>query len=209
MKNIAFILLILAGLLYSQSAQDELVNVKEFIPDIVLDLKYNTEDNFLDQKCYTTDECYLTRALLERVILVQDSLKNITFHDGNSYPQGLGLLIWDGYRPRAVQYLMWEILPDPTFVANPTSGSRHNRGEAVDVTLIDRSTGHELPMPTYFDDFTPAAAHGYMNLPANVIANRELLKRMMEQVGGLSPYSAEWWHYSLPIGYPLLDFQLK
>lgn len=194
---------------YSQSAQDELVNVKEFIPDIVLDLKYNTEDNFLDQKVYTTDECYVSRALLERLIIIQDSLRRITLHNGTSYPQGLGFKIWDGYRPRAVQFLMWEILPDPTFVANPYSGSSHNRGEAVDVTLVDRATGLELEMPTYFDDFTAAAQHGYMNLPAHVIANRELLKDMMVQVGGMNLYSAEWWHYSLPIGNPLLDFQLK
>jgi len=207
-------ILILTGFLlispvFGQSAPDELVNVKEFIHDIVLDLKYNTEDNFLSQKCYTTDECYISRNLLERIILIQDSLRNITFHDGISYPQGLGLKIWDGYRPRAVQYLMWEILPDPTFVANPVSGSRHNRGEAIDVTLVDRATGAELQMPTYFDEFTPAAAHGYMNLPANVIANRELLKNMMVQVGGLTLYSAEWWHYNTVVGYPLLDFQLK
>ncbi|UCF64078.1 MAG: M15 family metallopeptidase [bacterium] len=208
MKYLLFACLLLISPLYSQSAQDELVNVKEFIHDIVLDLKYNTEDNFLSQKCYTTDECYLSRALLERVILIQDSLRNITIHDGISYPQGLALKIWDGYRPRAVQYLMWELV-GPPWVANPASGSRHNRGEAADVTLVDRASGEELEMPTYFDEFTPAAAHGYMNLPANVIANRELLKNMMVQVGGLNLYDAEWWHYTLPIGYPLLDFQMK
>ena len=208
MRNIflSVCILVLSG--YSQSALDELVNVKEFIHDIVLDLKYNTEDNFLDQKVYTTDECYVTMDLLQRLITIQDSLRNITFHDGNHYPQGLGLKIWDGYRPRSVQFLMWEIY-GPPWVANPWSGSRHNRGEAVDVTLVDRSTGNELEMPTYFDEFTPAAAHGYMNLPPNVIANRELLKNMMTQVGGLTLYSEEWWHYNLVVGYPLLDFQLK
>ena len=191
MRKLLLLLCIPIISLYSQSAQDELVNVKEFIHDIVLDLKYNTEDNFLNQKCYTTDECYLSRALLERVIMIQDSPRNITFHDGNSYPQGLGLKIWDGYRPRAVQFLMWELY-GPPWVANPWSGSRHNRGEAADVTLVDRASGDELEMPTYFDEFTPAAGHGYMNLPANVIANRELLKNMMTQVGGLNLYSEEW-----------------
>ena len=208
MRNLFLLLCIPVISIYSQSAQDELVNVKEFIHDIVLDLKYNTEDNFLNQKVYTTDECYVSRNLLERLVMIQDSLRNITFHDGISYPQGLGLKIWDGYRPRSVQFLMWELY-GPPWVANPWTGSRHNRGEAADVTLVDRATGDELEMPTYFDDFTPAAAHGYMNLPANVIANRELLKNMMTQVGGLALYSAEWWHYNLLIGYPLLDFQLK
>ena len=116
--------------------------------------------------------------------------------------------IWDGYRPLAVQWLMWQLY-GPPWVANPISGSRHNRGLAIDVTLVDRSTGQELEMPTYFDEFTPAAAHGYMNLPPNVIANRELLKNMMTQVGGLILYSEEWWHYSLSFNYPLLDFQMK
>jgi D-alanyl-D-alanine dipeptidase len=209
MKHFILICFILVTLVNAQSAQDELVNLKEFIHDIVLDLRYNTEHNFLSQKAYTTDECYVSRALLERLILVQDSLRNITFHDGNPYPQGLGLKIWDCYRPRSVQYLMWEIFPDPNFVANPASGSRHNRGEAADITLIDRSTGNELPMPTYFDSFSDTASHAFMNLPANIIANRTLLRDMMVQVGGLTLYSEEWWHYSLPIGYPLLDFQLK
>lgn len=211
MKFWIFIILFSTGTLFSQSAPDELVNVKEFIPDIVIDLKYNTVDNFLSQKLYTTDECYLARNVVDRLVLIQDSLRNIHLHDGITYPQGIGLKIWDGYRPRSVQFLMWEILPDPTFVANPYTGSSHNRGAAVDVTLVDLATGQELEMPTYFDDFTAAASHTYMNLPANVIANRTLLKNMMTQYGGLSLYTAEWWHYSYSpaTSYPLRDFQLK
>lgn len=211
MKYWIFIVLIPVSTLFSQSASDELVNVKEFIPDIVIDLKYNTVDNFLSQKLYTTDECYLARNVVDRLVMIQDSLRNIRWHDGINYPQGIGLKIWDGYRPRSVQFLMWEILPDPTFVANPYTGSSHNRGAAVDVTLVDLATGQELEMPTYFDDFTAAASHTYMNLPANVIANRTLLKNMMTQYGGLSLYTAEWWHYSYSpaTSYPLLDFQLK
>jgi len=211
MKYWMFVILIYVSALFSQSAPDELVNVKEFIPDIVIDLKYNTVDNFLSQKLYTTDECYLARNVIDRLVMIQDSLRNIRLHDGINYPQGIGLKIWDGYRPRSVQFLMWEILPDPTFVANPYSGSSHNRGAAVDVTLVDLATGQELEMPTYFDDFTAAASHTYMNLPSNVIANRTLLKNMMTQYGGLSLYTAEWWHYSYSpaTSYPLLDFQLK
>ena len=205
------LLIFYTAVAFSQSAPDELVCVKEFIPDIVIDLKYNTVDNFLSQKMYTTDECYLARNVVDRLVIIQDSLRNILTYDSISYPQGLGLKIWDGYRPRSVQFLMWEILPDPTYVANPYTGSSHNRGAAVDVTLVDLSTGDELEMPTYFDDFSEMASHTYMNLPANVIANRTLLKNMMTQIGGLSLYNAEWWHYSYPAAtsYPLLDFQLK
>ena len=210
-RYIILLMMYQAVSLFSQSAPDELVCVKEFIPDIVIDLKYNTVDNFLFQKMYTTDECYLARNVVDRLIIIQDSLRNILSHDSISYPQGLGLKIWDGYRPRSVQFLMWEILPDPIYVANPYTGSSHNRGAAVDVTLVDLSTGAELQMPTYFDDFSEMASHTYMNLPANVIANRTLLKNMMTQIGGLSLYNAEWWHYSYPAatGYPLRDFQLK
>jgi D-alanyl-D-alanine dipeptidase len=211
MKHFMLLLIFYTAVAFSQSAPDELVCVKEFIPDIVIDLKYNTVDNFLSQKMYTTDECYLARNVVDRLVIIQDSLRNILTYDSISYPQGLGLKIWDGYRPRSVQFLMWEILPDPTYVANPYTGSSHNRGAAVDVTLVDLSTGDELEMPTYFDDFSEMASHTYMNLPANVIANRTLLKNMMTQIGGLSLYNAEWWHYSYPAAtsYPLLDFQLK
>jgi zinc D-Ala-D-Ala dipeptidase len=211
MQKYVLWLMLLPLMVSAQSADDELVKVKAFIPDIVLDLKYNTPNNFAGQKLYSTDECFLALKVVKRLKLVQDSLRLIRQHDGNSYPQGLGLKIWDGYRPRAVQYLMWEILPDPTFVADPATGSSHNRGAAVDVTLVDRATGKELGMPTYFDDFSERASHSYSNLPANILANRELLESIMVDVGGFVIYAAEWWHYSLPAAaeFPLLDFQLK
>ena len=203
--------ILLPMMVSAQSAKDELVRVKEFIPDIVFDLKYNTTDNFTDQKLYSADECYLAAIVVDRLKLVQDSLCTIREHNGISYPRGLGLKIWDGYRPRTVQFLMWEIIPDATYVADPAKGSLHNRGAAVDVTLVDRATGKELDMPTGFDDFTERAHHSFSQLSQNVLANRTLLKDLMVNVGGFSVYSAEWWHYSLPQAsrFPLLDFQLK
>jgi zinc D-Ala-D-Ala dipeptidase len=188
--------------LLCQSSDAELVNVKELIPDIVLDLKYNTVVNFTGQKLYTTNECLLARGMVNRLVVVQDSLRK----------RGLGLKIYDGYRPRAVQYLMWEIYPDPTFVADPSNGSKHNRGGAVDLTLVDLATGTELAMPTAFDYFGDAAAHGWtIGLSAEQIANRELLLAMMENVGGLTRLSSEWWHYehAASNALPLLDFQMK
>jgi len=197
--------------LYCQSSDRELVNVKDIIPDIETDIKYSTTDNFTQQKLYTTDECYLLLGALDQLKLVQDALRNIQSHNGQNYPEGLGLKIWDGYRPRSVQYLMWEIFPDPQYVANPATGSSHNRGGAVDLTLIDFATKEELELPTSFDHFGEEAGHSYSNLPPNVIANRELLRNLMTQVGGFSVYSAEWWHYKYPPSsdFPLLDFQLK
>tara|TARA_Y100000768_G_scaffold380740_1_gene358305 strand:+ start:571 stop:1209 length:639 start_codon:yes stop_codon:yes gene_type:complete len=197
--------------LFCQSSVRELVNVKDIIPSIEIDLKYSTTDNFTQQKLYTTNECYLSLGALVQLILVQDSLRNIQSHNGQNYPQGLGLKIWDGYRPRSVQYLMFEIFPDPQYVADPATGSSHNRGGAVDLTLIDFATKEELELPTGFDHFGEEAGHSYSNLPPNVIANRELLRSLMTEVAGFSIYSAEWWHYKYnpSNNFPLLDFQLK
>jgi len=194
-----------------QSAPDEVVPVKQLIPDIGLDLRYSTVNNFTSQKLYSIDEAYLSIGAIIKLKLVHDSLKQITSHNGINYPQGLGIKIYDGYRPRAVQYLMFEIFPNPTYVADPNSGSIHNRGGAVDVSIIDMATGQEIPMPTEFDWFGQEASHSYMNLPANVIADRTLLYNMMTQVGGFVPYDAEWWHYTISgaSSLPLLDFQMK
>lgn len=210
MKKIILLLIISSIIVLAQSSTDELVPVRQLIPDILLDLKYSTLDNFTSQKLYSVDEAYLTVGAIKKLKLVQDSLNNIINHNGLNYPQGIGLKIYDGYRPRAVQYLMWEIFPNPVYVADPTSGSVHNRGAAVDITLIDVATGQELPMPTEFDFFGPEAGHSYNNLPPNIIANRTLLKNMMVNVGGFAMYEAEWWHYSISsAGLPLLDFQMK
>lgn len=189
---------------FAQSADDELVNVKELIPDIVLDLKYGTTDNFLNQKMYTANECLLAHGAVKHLKLVQDSLRTL----------GLGLKIWDGYRPRAVQYLMWEIVPieDRKYVADPQTGSNHNRGAAVDLTIVSLSSGQELPMPTPFDWFGDEAGHNwYIGLTAEQVANRALLKGMMENVGGFTSLDDEWWHYtySPALANPLMDFQMK
>ncbi len=202
MRILLLLIVLPVSLSYSQSAWDELVPVRQLIPDIVLDLRYNTADNFLDQKLYSTDECLLAHGMLVPLARVQDSLR----------ARGLGLKIYDGYRPRAVQFLMWEIYPNPVYVADPVSGSVHNRGGAIDCSLVRLDTGEELVMPTPFDWFGPEASHGYtQGLSAEQIANRELLLDIMTRVGGFARYDAEWWHYtwSAPGTLPLLDFQLR
>ena len=211
MKKFLLFFFLIVIPLSAQDFSSELIRVKDVIPDIALDIKYATTENFTDQKLYTTNECYLLPEAVHRLKVVSDSLKNIKFYDGKNYSAGIGLKIFDGYRPRAVQYLMWEIYPDPTFVADPVNGSKHNRGGAVDLTLIDLSTGEELKMPTEFDDFSEAASHNFDRLPPDIIANRKLLKDMMTKVGGFNLYIAEWWHYEIPgaNNYPLLDFQMK
>jgi len=186
-----------------------LVKVKEIIPDIEIELKYSTTDNFTKQILYPTNTCYLAFGALENLKLVQDSLRNIYSHNGSKYSEGLGLKIWDGYRPRSVQYRMWEIIPDSRYVADPNKGSSHNRGGAVDLTIIDFFTKRELDMPTIFDFFGGEAHHEYMAHPIHVIANRKLLRDLMTNVGSFTIYAEEWWHYKYPPSdnFPLLDFQ--
>jgi zinc D-Ala-D-Ala dipeptidase len=202
MKCVFALLLLVPALLYSQSSDHELVSIKQLIPDIVLDIRYSSKDNFVGQKLYSTDEALIAHVVAKRLVLVQDSLRS----------RGLGLKIYDAYRPRAVQYLMWEIFPNPLFVADPSTGSIHNRGAAVDVSLVNLSTGHELLMPTSFDWFGPEAAHSWTSgLTAEQIANKALLKGVMESAGSFLSYEAEWWHYTYPpsTSLPLLDFQMK
>jgi D-alanyl-D-alanine dipeptidase len=221
MKKLILITVILPVVLLGQDGSNELVNPKDLIPDIVIDLRYSTPNHkFLSipdvgdislPKFYTANECLMVLKMADALKLAQDSLRNIRMYNGKEYPAGIGIKIWDGYRPRAVQYLFWEIFPNGVYIADPSSGSMHNRGGAVDLTLVDLSTGEELAMPTKFDDFSDRASHSYTELPAEVIANRELLKTVMTEVAGLRIYGAEWWHYNLAEAgsYPLQDFQMK
>ena len=220
MKNIFLFFLLTFSIIIAQSSDDELVNPKDIIPDIVIDLRYATADHkFLNlpsgdialPKFYTCNEALTLNKMAKALKLAQDSLRNIRQFNGKNYPKGIGIKIWDGYRPRAVQYLLFAVYPNPVYIADPASGSMHNRGGAIDLTLIDLSTGNELEMPTLFDDFSTKASHSYSNLTQEVINNRQLLKDVMTKVAGLNYYESEWWHYNLKdaSSYPLMDFQMK
>jgi len=161
----------------------DLVDMKELNPRIRVDIKYATGDNFTKKRLYDSNTCFLRKSVAVKLGAVQKELEGMN----------LGLKVWDCYRPLAVQRILWAILPDDRYVANPEKGSRHNRASAVDVTLVD-SQGKELQMPTGFDDFSPKAHHHYQDLPDQVIRNRELLKGLMEKAGFI-PLSEEWWHY--------------
>jgi len=161
----------------------DLVDIKEVNPRIVVDMKYASEDNFTKKKLYDSNTCFLRKSTAVKLDAVQKELEGMN----------LGLKVWDCYRPLAVQRIFWAILPDERYVANPETGSRHNRASAVDLTLVD-SQGKDVQMPTGFDDFSPRADHGYQDLPDQVIRNRELLKGQMEKTGFIS-LPEEWWHY--------------
>ena len=167
----------------SVAARTDLVELIEIIPDVVLDIRYATIDNFTGKAVYPVARCFLAREAARALAVVQADLRKL----------GYGLKVYDGYRPLSVQKIFWSILPDPRFVADPAQGSRHNRGYAVDLTLVDAS-GNEVLMPTPFDDFTERAARDFMDLPSEAIAHRALLESAMT-CRGFIPYASEWWHF--------------
>ncbi len=162
---------------------DDLVDIKEMNPHIIVDMKYATEDNFVKKKLYDSNKCFLRKSTAFKLNTVQRQLEGIN----------LGLKVWDCYRPLAVQQILWTILPDERYVANPGKGSRHNRASAVDVTLVDLQ-GNELQMPTGFDDFSSRAHRQYQDIPEGAIRNRTLLEGLMKKAGFI-PLPEEWWHY--------------
>ena len=119
--------------------------------------------------------------------------------------QGLGILIWDGFRPVSAQAALWDICPDPKYVSHPVTGTRaHCRGNAVDLTLIDLETGEKLEMPTGFDDFSALADRNYGDCTDAAAENARLLECIMKK-HGFKPYSAEWWHYTDTDSYPVAE----
>ena len=171
----------------------ELVPVADCIPGIAVELAYATEDNFTGQPIYEFTEGYLRYGTVKKLKLVSEELAQ----------QGLGILIWDGFRPVAAQQKLWDICPDPAFVSHPVTGNRaHCRGNAVDLTLVDLETGEQLEMPTGFDDFTALADRDYSDCTGEAAENARLLETVMEKYG-FTPYSAEWWHFTDTTEYPV------
>ncbi len=201
MKRFYFLLILFMVSLHAQNPRHlpPMVDIHKMNPSIILDIRYATSDNFLHRPVYKQARCFLVKEAAERLNEVQKELQSI----------GLGLKVFDGYRPLSVQKKMWAIMPDPGYVANPKHGSRHNRGSAVDVTLVD-STGRELQMPTPFDSFSPRAHQNYKHLPAKIRQNRWILRTVMEK-HGFVPIRTEWWHYNLKDWdkYPIMDFSFE
>ncbi len=164
-------------------SQKDIIDILSIDSTFVLDIRYATENNFTKKILYPTAKAKLRREAAESLASVQKELRM----------KNLRLKIYDGYRPLAIQWKLWEIVPNEDFVANPKKGSKHNRGAAVDLTIID-SLGNELEMPTGYDDFTEKASQEYMNLSENALKNRALLKDVMTR-HGFQPIKSEWWHY--------------
>ena len=161
------------------------VNLKDYSQDFVYDMKYATSDNFLKAKVYDCAECFLRLKTVKAMLAANAEFMK----------RGYKIKIFDCYRPLDIQKRMWKIVPNPDYVANPSKGSIHNRGGAVDITLVD-ANGKELDMGTTFDFFGPEASHNYQYLAQEIKANRELLKTTMVQ-NGFNSLDSEWWHYNL------------
>lgn len=178
---------------------DELVDLEKFCPGILLDIRYASENNFTGKILYEAPKAYLRRAVAEKICSVQDELKKKNF----------SLKIYDAYRPLAVQWVLWNVTPDKKYIANPVHGSKHNRGAAVDLTIVD-SAGRELDMGTDFDNFTEKAHHSYANFPKKILENRALLRYVMLR-HGFHPIPHEWWHYDADDwkNYPVMDISFS
>ena len=168
----------------AKDSANSFVNIAKAIPTIKLDLKYATKDNFIKEAVYKYAVAYARKPVVAALKKVQEDLKK----------QGKGILIYDAYRPYSITEYFYKKVKDERYAANPKNGSRHNRGCAVDVTLIDLKTEKELQMPTKFDAFTTKAHVAYTNLPEEVLNNRYLLISTMEKYG-FKVYPTEWWHF--------------
>lgn len=173
------------SLVLTEPKDTDLVRIRDYIPDAEEELVYATADNFTGAVIYDFEDVYLRYGSVKKLMAVQEELRSM----------GLGIKIWDGFRPVSAQFKLWEICPDDTYVANPNVGySNHSRGFAVDLTLID-SEGKELEMPTGFDDFSGRADRNYADVPETARNNAKLLEDIMEK-HGFKGYSGEWWHYN-------------
>lgn len=183
-----------------QNPSNLLVDLTKLIKDINLDIRYATTLNFTGKQVYTLPKAYLRQPVALALKKVQDSLSTY----------GLALKVFDAYRPYSATLKFAELISDTNYVASPRKGSRHNRGCAVDVTLIDKHSGKELDMPTPFDDFSPKAWPSCTNLPKKVIKNRNLLSDIMSHFG-FNPISSEWWHFDFKgwDKYKLMDISFE
>jgi D-alanyl-D-alanine dipeptidase len=178
---------------YESSVKQEIpdttfVNLKDFSKDFIYDMKYATEDNFLKAKVYDCAECVLRMKTVQALIAANNDFKK----------KGFKIKLYDCYRPLSIQKRMWEIVSNPKYVADPKKGSIHNRGGAVDISIVD-SNGKEVDMGTPFDFFGIEASHNYENLSKEVKSNRKFLKKIMIK-NGFNSFDSEWWHYNLKAG---------
>jgi D-alanyl-D-alanine dipeptidase len=197
----ALVLAMFAGCAHANAGPRELasdlVDVTAYVPDAVLDIRYATANNFTGDVLYPIARCKLRRGVAQRLARAAKLLR----------AQDRRLLVWDCYRPRSIQELLWKRVPDERYVANPKQGSRHNRGAAIDLGLVDKA-GAAVTLPTAFDDFTEAA-HRDRALAGDNGVEAKRLEAAMTKAGFIG-MPTEWWHFDAPDSakYPLTDAPL-
>lgn len=176
---------------------DEYVLVNKYIPDIYVELMYATDNNFTGVRIYDFTDAYLRYGTVKKLANVQKELKE----------QGYSLKIWDAYRPFEAQQKLWEVYPDPNYVANPANGmKKHNLGGIVDITMV-AADGSVISMPTEFDDFSLKADRDYSDIEdEEAVKNVMILQNAMEN-NGFTGYQGEWWDYSDTVEYEAVDFE--
>lgn len=174
----------------AQAAAAGLVDVRSLVPDAVIDLRYATANNFTGVQIYPAGaRCLVHDSLSDGLVTAAARLRSA----------GDVLVFWDCYRPHDAQAKLWDVYPDPAWVARPgPSATSHEAGRSVDVTIAPAATGRPVDMGTGFDDFTArATAYAEAGLTAQQLANRRLLREAMA-AGALTVYSGEWWHFDGP-----------
>lgn len=176
---------------------DEYVLVNKYIPDIYVELMYATDNNFTGVRIYDFTDAYLRYGTVKKLAQVQKELKQ----------QGYSLKIWDAYRPFEAQQKLWEVYPDPNYVANPANGmKKHNLGGTVDITKV-AADGTVISIPTEFDDFSLKADRDYSDIEdEEAVKNVMILQNAMEN-NGFTGYQGEWWDYSDTVEYEEVDFE--
>lgn len=174
-------------------SDEDLVKVLEYIPNIIIDLKYATTDNFTNQVIYENKDAYLRYGTVKKLLSVQNELNE----------NGYTLIIWDAYRPISAQFKLWEICPNSKYVSDPNKDySSHSRGNTVDMTIA-KLDGNSVKMPTGFDDFTTKADRNYGDVSEEAKNNAEFLEKIMKKYG-FKGYYNEWWHYTDEVQYSVI-----
>jgi zinc D-Ala-D-Ala dipeptidase len=166
---------------------NDFVDIAAVVPDAVLDMRYATKDNFTGEVVYPKAVCKLRRAVAARLAKAAEALRK----------QDRRLLLWDCYRPSSIQDKFWALVPDPRYVADPKVGSKHSRGAAVDLAVVDKD-GKPVTLPTKFDEFSKAA-HRTAALAGPAGAEARKLSDAMT-AAGFKPMPTEWWHFDAPEG---------
>ena len=176
---------------------DEYVLVNKYIPDIYVELMYATDNNFTGVRIYGFTDAYFRYGTVKKLANVQKELKE----------QGYSLKIWDAYRPFEAQQKLWEVYPDPNYVANPADGmKKHNLGGTVDITMV-AADGSIIPMPTEFDDFSLKADRNYSDIDNEEAVNNVMILQNAMENNGFTGYQGEWWDYSDTVEYEAVDFE--